>query len=322
MTVSSVKKGKTLSRTVPANGMNLIANGICICVRTIYLPLSVQWVQFLSHASQLDQFENGPIMATIDNSEKIDTNDRTLHRSTARALTVIDLLSREDDGLTLADLGRMIGAPKSSLAPIVHTIVEMGYANFDQTSLRYSVGLKAYVAGKAYARNNNLIERLTGRMRKVVDYCNEACQMGILDHGETLYIAKVDSNQPVRIFSDVGAKFPLYCTAIGKCLVSDMSKEELTDFLPKEFKPLTSSTRKTLDELWSDIEELHETGFARDRCETTESLDCFAVPIRAQGKITYGLSVSVPSFRLTKEKTTKVEQALLSAKVDLERMLA
>lgn len=261
-------------------------------------------------------------MGTIGSSEKIDTNDRTLHRSTARALTIIDLLSREDDGITLADLSRMIGAPKSSLAPIVHTIVEMGYANFDQSSQRYSVGLKAYVAGKAYARNNNLIERLTARMRKVVELCNESCQMGVIDHGETLYIAKVDTNQPVRIFSDVGAKFPLYCTAIGKCLVSDMSKEELTDFLPKKFELFTPNTRKNIDELWDDIEELHRTGIARDRAEVTESLDCFAVPIRAQGKIAYGLSVSVPSYRLTKEKTAEVKQALFSAQEELEHMLA
>lgn len=249
-------------------------------------------------------------------------SEQGIHRSTARALTIIDMLSQTEDGLSLADLSRKIGAPKSSLAPIVHTIAEMGYAEFDPISQRYGIGLKAYLAGKAYKRNNSLIERLSLRMREVVDACNETCQMGILDHGRTLYIAKVECSQPVRLVSDIGATFPLYCTAIGKCLISDMSKEELQEYFKEPFERITPATHTTIDELWQDIEELHRTGIARDREEITESLNCFAVPIREHGKIAYGLSVSVPTFRLTDEKIELISRELLAAKRDLEQILA
>lgn len=251
-----------------------------------------------------------------------DISDRSFHRSTARALTVIDLLSRAENGLSLADLSREIGTPKSSLAPILHTIEEMGYAEFDPGSQRYAVGIKAYIAGKAYSKKNGLVESFTAHMRKVVEAVDETCQMGVNDHGRTLYIAKVDSSQAVRIFSDVGAVYPLYCTAIGKCLVSDMTKQELEAYFTEPFESFTATTRKNVDELWEDIEELHRTGVARDRQEVTESLDCFAVPVREGGKVVYGLSVSVPSFRLSDVKAEQVKAELLAAKADLERMLS
>ncbi len=251
-----------------------------------------------------------------------DISDRSFHRSTARALMIIDLLSRADSGLSLADLSRAVGAPKSSLAPILHTIEEMGYADFDPSSQRYSVGIKAYIAGKAYSKKNGLVDRFTARMKKIVDAVDETCQMGVMDQKMTLYIAKVDCSQTVRIFSGVGAVFPLYCTAIGKCLISDMTKQELEEFLPQPFESFTDTTRKNVDELWADIEEIHRTGVARDRAEITESLDCFAVPIRENGKITYGLSVSVPSYRLSVAKAEQVQAELLSAKQDIEHMLS
>ena len=251
-----------------------------------------------------------------------DISDRSFHRSTARALVVIDLLSRAENGLSLAELSREVGAPKSSLAPILHTIQEMGYADLDPSSQRYSVGIKTYIAGKAYSKKNGLVETFTTRMRKIVDAVDETCQMGVNDHGNTLYIAKVDSSQTVRIFSDVGAVFPLYCTAIGKCLISDMTKDELEEYFSEPFEHFTSTTRKNVDELWEDIEELHRTGVARDRAEITESLDCFAVPVREGGKVAYGLSVSVPSYRLSDAKAEQVAAELLAAKADLERMLS
>lgn len=137
------------------------------------------------------------------------------HRSTQRVLNILDVLSHSDDGLTMAEICRTLQAPKSSLFPIIHTMAEEGYICFDETSNHYRIGFKTYLAGKAYVRGKDAVSVLSSQLQRIVHACGETCQAGILSGDKVLYIAKVDSPQPVRLFSAIGRALPIHCTAIG-----------------------------------------------------------------------------------------------------------
>ena len=67
---------------------------------------------------------------------------------------------------------------------------------------------------------------------------------------------------------------------------------------------------------------MRETGFAYDREEATEAVQCIAVGIRRHGMLEYGLSVTTPSYRLSPEKRDRIKSALTRAKSHLELALA
>jgi IclR family KDG regulon transcriptional repressor len=50
----------------------------------------------------------------------------------------------------------------------------------------------------------------------------ETVHMGILEDDHAVYVLKKESSYTLRMYSRVGKMIPLYCTAIGKILLSDM----------------------------------------------------------------------------------------------------
>lgn len=246
----------------------------------------------------------------------------TEHRSTLRVLTILRLLARHEGGMTLSELGRELGAPKSSVYPIIHTMADQGFVELDETSSRYSIGLKTYLVGMSYDSGGRAMRIVTDAMHAVVDACNETCQLGVLEDGRALYVAKVDSTEAISLKSDVGKSLPLYCTAIGKALVSEMPLDDVHRLVGDRFERLTKATVTSFDELARQLGQVRETGIARDAGEITEEVDCLAVPIKVRGAVLYGMSVSVPSFRFTPEKEQAVREVLLATRERLERMLS
>lgn len=89
--------------------------------------------------------------------------------------------------------------------------------------------------------------------------CNQTTHFGILNGHDTIYLYKFDSNQPLRIASHTGKRIPAHATAIGKALLSGLSKTEL-DELYKNYKleAMTEHTITSLEELEKQIEEVRK----------------------------------------------------------------
>ena len=153
------------------------------------------------------------------------------HRATLRVLAILDALAANQKGLTMAEICRELGAPKSSLFPILHTMADTEYIAYDEETMRYSIGLRTYLLSKAFDRGAMGLPLIEGEMRRVVGTCNETCQAGTLDHGRVLYIARVDSPQRIRLSSEIGKTLPAHCTAIGKAILSQLSDAEAIDSL-------------------------------------------------------------------------------------------
>ena len=54
--------------------------------------------------------------------------------------------------------------------------------------------------------------------------------MGVLEEDEAVYVVKKESSFTIRMYSRVGKSILLYCTAIGKILLSGMDEKELSAY--------------------------------------------------------------------------------------------
>lgn len=243
------------------------------------------------------------------------------HRSTARVLSILSTLSSEKEGLTLAELSQRLHAPKSSLFPIVHTMADQNFIFYNEAAQKYTIGLNSYLVGISYMNRHNVFERIKDEMKTIVQQCSEICQFGILEHDLVLYLAKVDSPEPVRLASDIGKRLPAYCTSLGKALLSRLSMDELRELYPEPLLPFTENTVKNLEELYRQLLSVRETSIALEQGETHPDISCVAVPLIRNQQVAASVSVSVPTFRFTPKKKEQIETLLLRAKPKLEKLL-
>ena len=225
------------------------------------------------------------------------------HNPTLRVLNILETLASNPEGLTLTQIAEIINSPKSTILPIIHTMANRKFIFFNEKTYTYTIGISSFCVGSSYTSNMNALQFIKSEMEYVVKKTDEICQMGILDGGEVLYVAKVDSTNPIRILSSVGKKLPAYCTALGKAMLFNYSKEELNNLYPEGFKAYTKNTITDFDILYKQLEEIKQTKVATEY---------------NNNKIIASISVSTPSFRLTQEKSEQIISYLLNAKNKIE----
>ena len=133
-----------------------------------------------------------------------------------------------------------------------------------------------------------------------------------------LYIAKVESSQPIRLISSVGKQLPLYCTSLGRALLAYKSDDEIRNMFPSTLKSYTPNTVTNIDALLKELVATRERGYAMEREETNQMINCIAVSLNYHNNPIAAISVSIPTFRLNEQKIQETVNVLFEAKRNIE----
>lgn len=229
-----------------------------------------------------------------------------LHKPTERVINILNIISKNPNKLTLSNISKQLNIPKSTLSPILKTLVELELLNFEMTNQTYNVGLGTFQIGQSYLNNINGLDIIKSHMRTIVNECNEICQLGINHRNEVLYITKIESQQPIKLLSSIGRNLPLYCTGLGRALLFEYSKEEIKKLYPNKLEKFTEYTIDNIDTIIDLIEKCKLQKYAFEKQEITSDTCCFAVPIIINNNIQAALGVSLPIVRATEKHLDKI----------------
>lgn len=245
----------------------------------------------------------------------------TEHKPTERVLNILELLAATPSGLSLSDVAKNIGSPKTTVAPILHTMASRNFVGFHKDTNLYTIGIGAYLAGSSYYGEKSIMQFIKSEMEYAVNETNEICQFGIRSEDSVLYIAKVDSKEAIRLVSSVGKRLPLYCTALGKALLYHLPYEEVINLYPDGLTQFTEYTITDFDMLKDEMDEINNTKFAHEKREIAPDICCYAVPICCSQRTIASLSISVPAFRDTEEKAAHIKNVLKKVGNTIEQYL-
>jgi|YelNatPaOPRAMG01_1025707.scaffolds.fasta_scaffold01632_9 DNA-binding IclR family transcriptional regulator len=225
-------------------------------------------------------------------------------QSLERALNIINILAYSEKPVGVTEIGKLLGIHKSTAYRLILTLRQFGYVEQDEETERYYLGLKPLEL------SNIILERLDIRkiahpyLEELSGRVNETVHLAVREEDEIVYIDKVESKQAIRMYSRVGARAPLYCTALGKCLLAFGPQELIEKWIfKKELPPRTESTIKTGEELQKELMEIKRLGYALDREEFEQGVKCIGVPILNKSeRAIAAISISIPAFRVTEEK--------------------
>lgn len=242
------------------------------------------------------------------------------HRPTSRVLDILELLASSNEGHTLTEIAVAIDAPKSTILPIIRTLCHRKFISLNKMTSRYSISINAFVIGSSYLEDLNVLTIIKDEMQLIVNKCLETCQMGILVKGDVLYIAKIDSPEPIRLVSFAGKKIPAYCTALGKALLSRHSPQQLHQLYPQGLQAFTPQTITDFSILYTNLCQICVSNIATESEEITNNVQCLAVPLCKDNQVIAAISVSVPKFRATSGKMSLIRDLLLASQKKIEQI--
>lgn len=245
---------------------------------------------------------------------------KNLHNPTKRVLDILLTLSDVDGGISQAQICEKTNIPKSTISPILKTMVEMGFLNLSNGL--YKVGIESFKVGEAFLRSTSGLEIITSYMKAIVDECNEICQLGIYTDQGVLYLEKIEPVRSIKLASSVGSTLPHYATALGKALISQFDNDTLRAMFAGKMQKFTKNTITDIDRLIEDIESVRRNSYATEYGEISDHTQCAAIPIVQDDRVLAAISVSVPSFRSSKAEIEKMAHILLKYKALIEDDIA
>ena len=191
-------------------------------------------------------------------------------------------------------------------------------------SLRYFTGSRIYKLANRIIVSHQLAEVARPFLIELSGNTGETAVLGIVasDADVVIYVDKVDSSSPIRYAVEVGIRRELYCTALGKVLLSGLKPERLEEYLTKtNLEKFTSNTITSKQQLKAELNRIRKIGIAHSYGERVEDSNGMATPIfSSQDELVAGLLIAGPSHRMKKNQKSN-EKHLRNASTGVSDLL-
>ncbi|MFE9253165.1 IclR family transcriptional regulator [Streptomyces sp. NPDC007088] len=218
-----------------------------------------------------------------------------------RALSILPLLAEGP-----ADLGGVadrLDVHKSTALRLLRTLGEHGLV-YRQGDGRYRLGARLFALAQEAVEHLDVREIAHPHLVRLGETCGHTVHLAVYEEGEVLYIDKVDSRYPVRMYSRVGKTVPMSVAAVAKLLLADLPESERRSVVERLDYPLyTPRSTPHAAAYLKELATVREQGWATDLGGHEESINCVAAPVRgADGRVVAAMSVSAPNVVVTTEE--------------------
>jgi IclR family transcriptional regulator, pca regulon regulatory protein len=212
----------------------------------------------------------------------------------ARGLAVIRAFARDNASMTLSDAARLTQLAKPTVRRVLHTLVDLGYAETDGRAFQLTPAVLSLAA--AYLGSDQVSAVLQPACERIRQATGEACFVAVLDRQEIVMIAHASPRVPIGLISSVGTRMPAFATAAGRVLLGLLSDEELDARL--NAARLKGSTKYTLTDkakLRASILRGRADGYCITKQEAAIGYCAVAVPLRRANGRAIG-AISIPAL--------------------------
>ncbi|MBI9101567.1 MAG: IclR family transcriptional regulator [Spirochaetales bacterium] len=243
-------------------------------------------------------------------------------QTVTRALGLLELLSKHKN-LTATQIIEMTEIHRSTTYRLLGTLIQLGYIRKGEDSGYYSLSPKILTLASSVKETRDIKEIAQPFFDELHKKTQETLHLAVLDEDELVYLDKRESTRNLRVVmgSKTGSHAPLYCTGIGKVLLSGMDEIRFREYIKTvQFVKYTGNTISGIQELMNEIDIIREQGYAEDREEHEEGVFCVAAPILGpEGKTLAAFSVSLPMVRNTGVFRQDIIQAVKTASQEISR---
>jgi DNA-binding IclR family transcriptional regulator len=223
---------------------------------------------------------------------------------------------------TVAALANELGVHTTTALRLVHALRQARLV--EQTAsgeVRLGAGL--IDLGQRALEEHDVRDVARPYMQELSRLTGETINLAVLGEQQVVYVAKIDSTRPTRIYSRVGRVAPLHCTGVTKAILAFLDPAQLEELLPLvTYERFNEHTLVTPEALRADLAVSRERGYALDDREHEEDIHCVAAPIlQAGGGVAASLSIAAMTARVSRDDLLALAEPLMAATTAASRDL-
>jgi DNA-binding IclR family transcriptional regulator len=262
-------------------------------------------------------------MTAVDPDEVAGDDGRLRVKVLDRAVALLESFSLQSPELGVVELAKLTGLSKGTVHRLLSALEDHRLIEQDPMSKRYRLGLRLFELGSRAVARVDVAERAMPYLNELVRETGDTANLGVLDRGMVLYIAKVEGWHSLRMPSQVGKRLQAHCTGLGKALLAHRPDGEVEQ-IAREPGLLrhTPDTIVDLDALREELRLTRARGYAVDDEELEHGIRCVGAPVRDfTGEVVAAISISGPSTRITSESVPELAKRIRASAVAISRAL-
>ena len=203
---------------------------------------------------------------------------RGLIQSVERAALILKVLASGPRRLGVSEIADRLGLTRPTVHALLQTLQAHGFVEQDRDSDKYQLGAGLLQLGNSYLDLNELRARSLVHAERLASRADTAVRVGVM-HGDSIvvvhHVFRPDSTLQIL---EVGAELPLHASALGKAILAFLPDDSVDDLLSDSRPRLTSRTL-TPKALRTELDQVREHGWARERDEAVLGESSIASPI-------------------------------------------
>ncbi|MET9223305.1 IclR family transcriptional regulator C-terminal domain-containing protein [Streptomyces sp. NPDC003300] len=227
-----------------------------------------------------------------------------------RALSILPLLAEGPAGLE--QVATRLDVHKSTALRLLRTLHEHGLV-YRQQDQRYRLGARLFALAQQAIETLDIRGIAHPHLAALNERTGHTVHLAVYEQGEVVYIDKVESRYPVRMYSRIGRPVAITVAAVAKLLLADLPEPERRSVAEQlEYPRYTAKSTPDAAAFLAELARVREQGWATDLGGHEESINCVGAPLRGpDGRVCAAMSLSAPNVVVPADELLRLRPLLL-----------
>ncbi len=216
-----------------------------------------------------------------------------------RGLAVLRAFDDKTPEMRLSEVAAKTGLSPAVARRCLNTLVALGYVA--QYNRSFLLRPEVLAFGSAFLSSMNLEQVCVPPLQALRDATGDSASMAVIAGNDILYIAHVSTNRRIRLGVNVGSRFPLHATSMGKAILAFRPEDEIEAWLAQSsLTRFTDNTVTSTDTMRERLRRVRQNGYDSSLDELDYGLVSVAVPIfDADRRVIAAINCSTSTTRIS-----------------------
>ena len=197
-----------------------------------------------------------------------------------KAIALLDCFWREKRPMSLTELSRTTGWPKSTVHNLLSSMMDSAVVEQSPADGKYRLGLHLFEYGCVITEHWNVVKLARPHLNALVAKTGESAYLAQMNADTLLIVDSAEPNNVFRVASTVGNRLPVHCTSQGKAILAYQDAANVRRILKRAgMKSYTVDTIKSAEAYLEQLKLVRQQGIASEYEEYHNGMCSFAVPI-------------------------------------------
>jgi DNA-binding IclR family transcriptional regulator len=226
----------------------------------------------------------------------------------SRAVEVLRSLENLPEGLSLAEIAKVVSLPRSTVQRIVSALAYEGF--LIAASPTSKVRLGPAILQLASSLDFDITKIMRPFLRDLSVEVQETVDLSVPRGGSAVFVDQIIGRRRLVALSATGERFPLHCTANGKAILAALPPDAALKAFERSLREHVDHPLDNRERCWQEIETIRSEFVAFDREQHSPGLSAVGVAVADPRGGVCAISIPVPAARFRREETKLVETLL------------